>query len=499
MFLLGYDVGSSSVKATLINAETGKVTASATSPQSEMEIAAVKPGWAEQDPQMWWQNIKSATATIKRACPSELAAVKAIGISYQMHGLVLVGDNMELLRPAIIWCDSRAVSVGQQAFNDIGPDICREHLLNSPGNFTASKLAWVKQNEPDIFTRIKKVMLPGDYIAARMSGEIKTTVPGLSEAILWDYKNNALADIVLDYFQIPRELIPDIVPAFAIQGILRREIAEELSLPVGVPVSYRAGDQPNNAFALNVLEPGEIAATAGTSGVVYGVGTQAAYDAYDRVNTFVHVNHTAKAARYGVLLCLNGAGILNRWVRQNIAGDNMSYEQINQLASRSPAGANGLIILPYGNGAERTLGNSDIGCSFHNINFNIHNRSDIFRAAQEGVAFAMNYGLNIMRNMGLEIKTIRAGFSNMFLSDVFATAFATVSSACVQLYDTDGAQGAARGAGMGCGIYSNMNDAFVGLRALRTVEPADNNNLSRSYQHAYQLFESVLEKYVHYA
>jgi xylulokinase len=493
--LLGYDVGSSSVKATLIEAETGKVLAGASSPEKELEIIAKKLGWAEQDPFIWWEHVKEATRKVAsqiRNPKSEIRNVEAIGISYQMHGLVIVDKNKEVLRPSIIWCDSRAVQIGEKAAADIGRKKCLRRLLNFPGNFTVSKLKWVMENEPKIYSKIYKIMLPGDWVAMKMTGQIRTTPSGLSEGIMWDFESDSLAEFVLENYGICPELIAQTVPTFSIQGELTTEAANELGLKAGTKVSYRAGDQPNNALSLGVLESGQIAVTAGTSGVVYGISSKKNYDKLSRVNIFVHVNHSKKKPRYGVLLCLNGTGILNSWLKHNfVAGEGIDYPQMNELASGVPVGSDGLVILPYGNGAERTLENRNIGASVHGWNFNIHKKAHFLRAAQEGIVFALNYGLGIMRNMGIRLKTVKAGNANMFLSPLFAQAFATVTKTTVQLYNTDGSQGAARGAGIGAGIYKGEQDAFVGLEPVRTIEP--NKKLAAAYQEAYNRWEDVLK------
>ncbi len=487
--LLGYDVGSSSIKATLIDAETGKVLATATSPEKELEIIAKQIGWAEQYPNVWWDNVKLATRKIKDKVKFEASDVKAIGISYQMHGLVLVDKNKQVLRASIIWCDSRAVQIGQKAAVEIGEKKCLKNLLNLPGNFTASKLKWVMENEPDIYSKIYKIMLPGDYIAMKMTGEIKTTPSGLSEGIMWDFKKQALAKLVLDYYGIAEDLVAEVVPTFSVQGELTKTAADELGLKAGTKISYRAGDQPNNALSLNVLNPGEIAATAGTSGVVYGITEKSDYDIKSRVNTFVHVNHTPKTPRFGVLLCLNGTGILNSWLKHN-ATDGLDYGTMDKLAGNVKVGCEGLSILPYGNGAERTLENRNLGSSIHGLNFNIHTKAHLLRAAQEGIVFALNYGLSIMRQTGVVVKTVRAGNANMFLSPLFGEAFATVTESTVELYNTDGSQGAARGAGIGADIYKGPKEAFVGLEPVKTINP--NEKLASAYQEAYKRWEDVL-------
>jgi xylulokinase len=488
--LLGYDVGSSSVKATLMEADSGKVLAAATSPEKELEIIAKELGWAEQHPAIWWEHVKSATQKVKTQAEFEAADVKAIGISYQMHGLVIVDENKEVLRPSIIWCDSRAVQIGEQAGVDIGNEKCLKRLFNLPGNFTTSKLKWVMENEPEVYSKIHKMMLPGDYIAMRMTGEIKTTPSGLSEGIMWDFEQHGLAELILDYYGISSELIAEVVPTFSVQGELTKEAAKELGLSAGTKISYRAGDQPNNALSLNVLNPGEVVATAGTSGVVYGISDRGDYDRKSRVNTFVHVNYTTKEPRYGVLLCLNGTGILNSWLKHNF-GESLTYDEMNELAGEVSVGSDGVVILPYGNGAERTLENKDIGASVHGLNFNRHNRAHLLRAAQEGIVFALNYGLGIMHQAGVEARTVRAGDANMFLSPLFAEAFATVTGTTVELYNTDGSQGAARGAGIGAGIYKGQEDAFVGLKPVKTIEP--NEKLIAAYKQAYERWEGVLK------
>ena len=486
MYLLGYDIGSSSVKASLVDAQSGRCVASAFYPKSEAPIMAVKPGWAEQDPASWWENLKLATADIMAASGADAKDVKAIGISYQMHGLVCVDKNHNVLRPSIIWCDSRAVPYGQKAFDSLGHENCLSHLLNSPGNFTASKLAWVKENEPELYEKIYKIMLPGDYIAMKLSGEICTTVSGLSEGMLWDFAEGTPAKMLMDYYGFDMSLIPEIRPTFSEQGRVSAEAAAELGLAEGTPITYRAGDQPNNALSLNVFNPGEIASTAGTSGVVYGVLGDVNYDPKSRVNTFAHVNHTADQTRLGVLLCINGTGILNSWMKRNVAPEGISYADMNNVAAQAPIGSAGVSILPFGNGAERMLENQEVGSSIHGVNFNVHNKSHLLRAAQEGIVFSFKYGIEIMEQMGMNVNKIHAGHANMFLSPIFRETLAGVTGAVIDLYDTDGSVGAAKGAGMGAGIYKDNNEAFSTLEKLAVIEPAN----AQEYADAYELCKS---------
>ena len=489
MLLLGIDLGSSSVKASIIDGDSGKCIATAFSPSEEMKIIALKSGWAEQDPEIWWTNLKAAINVCTKKIGQQNGEIGAIGISYQMHGLVAVDKNDKVLRNSIIWCDSRAVSFGEKALNALGKEFCLSHLLNSPGNFTASKLAWVKENEPDLYTRIKKVMLPGDYIALRLTGEITTTFTGLSEGIFWDFSTNKVSDELMKYFGFDRSILPDPAVSFTISGLLLKSAAKELGLPSGIPVAYRAGDQPNNALSLNVLNPGEVAATAGTSGVIYGVTDKKKYDPYSRVNTFLHVNHSESRNRLGVLLCINGTGILNSWLRRNTA-NNMSYNDMNKVAEKVSPGSNGLCILPFGNGAERMLGNKDITSTITGLNFNIHGNAHLLRAAQEGIAFSFRYGLDIMKKTGIDPKVIRAGEANMFLSEIFREALSCVTGTVIHLYNTDGSIGAARGAGIGCGFYKSENEAFAGLEAVGMTEP--DKSKSVIYEDAYLKWKELI-------
>lgn len=491
-YLLGFDVGSSSVKASLVDADTGVCAASAFYPEKEAPIIAVKAGWAEQDPQMWWDNAKLSLKKVMSDAGVKGEDIKAIGISYQMHGLVCVDKDMKVLRPSIIWCDSRAVPYGEKAFGALGAEKCLSHLLNSPGNFTAAKLAWVKDNEPDVFDKIYKIMLPGDYIAMKLSGTINTTISGLSEGMFWDFKEKDAAGFLLDYFGFDKNLIADIVPTFSVQGEVSAAAAAELGLKECTPISYRAGDQPNNALSLNVFNPGEIASTAGTSGVVYGVLGEVNYDKRSRVNTFAHVNYTKDLDRLGVLLCINGTGILNAWVRRNVAPEGISYSEMNDMMASVPIGSEGVTIIPFGNGAERVLENREIGCSIHGINFNKHGKAHIMRAAQEGIVFSFCYGMEIMQQMGMDIRKIHAGKANMFLSDIFRNTLAGVSGATIELYETDGSVGAAKGAGMGCGIYKDNNEAFASLKKLSVIEPDEKHR--SEYLEAYTLWKEKLQK-----
>ena len=490
MKTLGLDIGSSSVKASVLDTATGECVASFTSPSTELPIDAPHPGWAEQDPDMWWEHVSICMNEIFSNGKVRADEIAAIGITYQMHGLVALDADGEPLRKSIIWCDSRAVCIGEKAFRDIGEEKCLADLLNSPGNFTASKLAWVKENEPDVFAKVDKFMLPGDYILYKLSGDKSTTESGLSEQILWDFSKNGLAEQVTGYYGIDRKLIPAQQPNIGIQAVTNAETEKTFGIKAGTPIAFRAGDQPNNAFSLNVLEPGEVAATGGTSGVVYGVTDQRKADPQSRVNTFLHVNHTANDPRYGVLLCINGTGILNAWMKR-LAAENLSYDEVNELCANVSAGSEGVIMLPFGNGAERMLCNSYTGAAMAGVDLNRHNKAHILRATQEGIAFAFRYGMDIMKGIGVDTRLIRAGKANLFLSPLFRETLSTIADAKIELYNTDGALGAARGAALGAGIYKTREEAFASLRKLEEITP--NPAIKPALEEAYARWKTELD------
>ncbi len=494
MLLLGIDVGTSSIKVSVVDSQSQKSVASTQYPEgAENRVISVFPGWAEQNPDTWWEQVQLAIRKLTSSGTFNPENIGAIGIAYQMHGLVVVDENNNSLRNSIIWCDSRAVDIGDKAFSAIGSEHALEHLLNSPANFTASKWAWVKENEADVYGKAAKIMLPGDFIALKLTGTYSTSISALSEGIFWDFKNNTISKDVIQYFGFDHDIFPEIKPLFGEHGTLKSDIASSLGLKAGIPISYKSGDQPNNALSLNVLEPGEVAATAGTSGVIYAVSDQLIYDKQSRVNTFAHVNYTKESPRTGVLLCINGTGILNYWVKENF-GQDLSYEQMNKLGAKIAAGSEGLKILPFGNGAERIFNNKIIGAQFLGLDFYTHDRSHVFRASQEGIAYAFRYGLDILRENGIYPSVIRAGLANMFQSDLFTEIFVNVTGVPVELYNNDGSVGAALGAGIGAGIFSSPKEAFSQILIQKTVEPSSDSDYEGIYQEWNHVLKNILNK-----
>ena len=491
MYYIGFDLGSSSVKAALIEASTGKSVGITQYPETEMAIVAKQTGWAEQDPNLWWKNIGKVTKKLLVQTRVESSQIKGIGIANQMHGMVVVDKNQEVIRPSIIWCDSRAVAIGDETFQGVGEDKCVSNLLNSPGNFTLSKLKWVKENEPEVFDKVDKLLLPGDFIALKLTGEATTTISGLSEGIMWDFKQNKLADWLFDYMEISTDVIPTIVPTFSNQGVVSKNAADKIGLPEGIPVLYRAGDQPNNALSLNALHPGEIAATGGTSGVVYAVTDSSCTKESSRINNFAHVNYTVENPRIGKLLCINGAGIQYSWMKQNVAASTDSYNAMNNLAASIPVGSEGLRILPFGNGAERMLNSQNTGASTFNLNFNKHNRAHLLRASLEGIAFSFVYGIDILRKDGVDLSAIRAGNDNLFRSEIFSNTIATLVGADINIIDTTGAVGAARAAGVSIGNFKSLNEAFSDNEHVMTYHPLKDKKMS---EEAYKLWIQDLEQ-----
>lgn len=491
MYLLGYDIGSSSIKAALVDANTGEQLAVAQQPKVEMEMIAEQPGWAEQQPEDWWKHVCKATQELLHTTDIAASDIKGIGIAYQMHGLVMLDRHGDAIRPSLIWCDSRAVDIGNEAFATLGEEKCLSHLLNSPGNFTASKLRWVQLHEPESYAACDKIMLPGDFIAYKLSGEINTTISGLSEGMMWDFKERKAASLVLDHYDIDDQLLPDIKDTFSVQGRVSAKASAETGLTVGTPITYRAGDQPNNALSLNVLNPGEVAATGGTSGVVYGVVDKPLYDPQSRVNGFAHVNYTEVKPLTGILLCINGAGIQYGWVRNQLTPPNTSYEALEALAAQAPVGADGLCVIPFGNGAERMLANKDVGAHFINLQLNRHQKSHLYRATLEGIAFSFVYGMHILRDMGMSIEVIKVGNDNLFLSNIFSQTIATLTGAKIEMLQTTGAVGAALAAGVGAGVYSDLTSALAQLKLEQVILPGGDR---MPYAEAYDRWESSLQK-----
>lgn len=488
MYFIGIDLGSSSVKIALVEQDSGEPLAVVQEPEKEMSIDAAQKGWAEQDPEDWWYHVCQGIKKIKTLHNLSNEQIRGMGIAYQMHGLVIVDEKGNALRKSIIWCDSRAVMIGEKAYDDLGQEFCDKQLLNSPANFTASKLRWVKENEPEIFSRIHKFMLPGDYIAFRFSEEINTTLSGLSEGIFWDFKKDSVSTELLEYYGISEKLVPDLVETFSVQSTVSKKGEEESGIKEGTPILYRAGDQPNNALSLNVFHPGEVAATGGTSGVMYAITDSLSAKECARVNNFAHVNYHKHAVKnIGKLLCINGAGIQYRWLMNNLAVE--SYEEMNHLASQVEIGSDGACIIPFGNGAERMLLNKEIGTRIVNLNLNRHHKGHLCRAALEGIAFSFVYGFELMQRDGIQPSVIRAGNDNLFRSDIFANSIATLIQQEIEIYDTTGAIGAARACSLKDGNYETFS-SFMKSDHIKTFVPHNDSSL---YQKAYQNWKKELE------
>lgn len=492
MYLLGFDIGSSSIKGALIDAESKKTIRVVSAPDREMPIDSPDRGFAEQDPEMWWKYVCRCSNMLMEHHPEAKNRIGAIGLTYQMHGLVLTDDEGKVLRSSVIWCDSRAVSTGRELEEKLDANAFLGSHYNVPGNFTFSKLRWVQKHQPDIFEQSEKFMLPGDYIAFRMTGEIRTSYTGLSEAILWNFKEGKANEDLLRQWDMDPRLIPGHAPSFATQGYVHATAREELGLDSGgkIPVSYRSGDQPNNAWSLNVNEPGVMAGAGGTSGVLYGISEDPVIDLTQRTNSFAHVNYEPERPRIGVLLCINGAGILYSWIRKNITGSDFSYDELERRATSVAPGADGLQFLPFGNGAERMLQNKPVQAHLMQLDLNRHRQDHIIRAGLEGVGFAFVYGYEIMKGLGLASDILRVGNDNLFLSGIFSGLISAMTGMRIEIREATGAVGAALGAGVGAGIYTSPQDAMKDSAVLQTVIP--DPELQELYRPYYKLWKTEL-------
>ncbi len=487
MIGIGYDIGSSFVKAALVDVETGRPIARARVPEAEISIDALQIGWAEQDPNLWWQYLCDATKKLLSDAQIKADQISSIGISYQMHGLVLVDQELNPLRKSIIWCDSRATPYGEGAFEKLGATYCKEHLLNSPGNFTASKLAWVIENEPELYQKAFKLMLPGDFLSAKLTGEPQTTITGLSEGIFWDFKTDQPSEALFDHYQIDQNLIPEIVSNFTVQATVSNAGAKATGLKAGTPITYRAGDQPNNAYTLGARKAGDVVATGGTSGVVYALTDQLSGQELTKVNTFAHVDYQPQKKIFGKLLNLNGAGIQYRWLHR-LMGE-LGYDKLNEMAQKVPIGSNGLQVFPFGNGAERMLDNKVVNGHISNINFNIHDNHHMVRATLEGIAFAMIYGIEILKNDGVEIETLKVGNDNLFLSGVFSKTIADSLGISIQMLEATGAEGAAKAS------IARADQTQSNINITKTINPNPNNqdqSITAFEKWKKQLFNNII-------
>ena len=487
MFNIGLDIGTSFVKVALTEINSGKAIDLISYPEKEQDIISIKNGWAEQDPNVWWQNSCEAIRLLINRNNINPVNIKGVGVSYQMHGLVMVDSSGKCLRNSIIWCDDRAVDIGKKAYYDLGNQFCVENLLNSPANFTASKLKWIKDNESELFSKIYKIMLPGDYIAYKLSGKINTTKSGLSEGIFWDYKKDKISTELLNYYGIKESIFPEIVPSFGYQCCVDEKGANDTGLTPNTPINYRAGDQPNNALSLNVLTPGQIAATAGTSGVIYAVSSNILTSESERINNFIHVSNDDNLI-IGKLLCINGAGIQYSKLKNDLNIE--SYDEMNEMSNIPPVGSSNLIYLPFGNGSERMLNNKNIGSKLINFDQNVHEDSFVIRSTLEGIAFAFVYGMQILIKDGVKPVNIRAGNDNLFRSNVFGETIATLLNLNIEIYETTGAIGASRAVDLHLGDFDKFGNNIIENDFLKNYYPQKNKF---DYLNAYNLWLKELK------
>lgn len=473
MAFLGIDVGTSSVKVSIVG-EDGVILASATAPaSSERAINSPNPNWAEQNPEDWWEDAQQAILNLPLEARLQ---VEAIGIAYQMHGLVLVDSQFQPVRPSIIWCDGRNIQESQILAESLGLDALENRLLNKPGTLTLAKLAWVAEHEPETLAKAHTFGLPGDFIAYKLTGEWSTTKSGYSEMVGWDFG----ASIPFEEgfrkagWKLP---LPEARPNLEEGAPIQKVIAEKLGLPPSARVTYRAGDQPNNAFGLGVLQQGETAISAGTSGVLYGIGDSSP-GLHEGINRFLHVN-----SQIGVLMCLNGVGSALAFARRTWF-QNQSYEALSELASQANP-ENCPYFFPFGNGAERILSERAFS-GFTELDFNRHNLPELARSVFEGIAFAYRLGSEKMEKAGCLSKVVNGTESGLLKSSFFAQLLANELQVELILSEGDGSTAAARGAALG---IKKILPKPAPLKRYLPTSPANHERFS----HWHKILEKFLQ------
>jgi xylulokinase len=480
---LGIDVGTGGSRALLVNRQ-GEVVAACTVAHEDMHMA--QPLWAEQRPENWWDAVVTTIRGVLAQAGVAGAEVRGIGLSGQMHGLVMLDSAHDVIRPALIWCDQRS----QRQVDWVNAKVGTARVLECIANpvltgFTLPKLLWVRDNEPQHFDRLRKVLLPKDYVRFRLTGEFATEVSDASGTALFDVVKRRWSFKLADAVGVDRAVLPECFESSDVTGAISREAAELTGLAEGTPVVGGGGDQAASAVGNGIVAPGIVSCTLGTSGVVFAHMEEVAYDPAGRVHTFCH----AVRGKWHVMGVTQGAGLSLQWFRNQLA-PGADYDALMAEAATAPAGSHGLCWLPYLMG-ERTphldalARGGWVGLTAK------HRRADLIRSLIEGVTYSQKDCLDIVASLGVEIRSVRAsggGAKSLFwrqvLADVFAKPVVTLAS------QEGSALGAALLAMVGTGEYASVPEVCGAvIREEARVEPGWEN--AEVYARGHRVYQAL--------
>ena len=485
--VLGIDVGTGGTRAVLLD-QAGRVLGAATAEHAPM--ASPQLGWAEQDPRDWWRAARIAIRECLVKASAKANEVAAIGLSGQMHGLVMLDENGEVLRPALLWCDQRTEKECQGITERVGAKRLIELVANPAlTGFTLPKIWWVRAHEPQVWARARSLMLPKDYVRFKLTGARATDVADASGTLLFDVVNRRWSSEMLQASDLQPEILPQVFESPEITGRVSKDGAAASSLQEGTPVVAGGGDQAAGAVGMGIVEPGNVSATIGTSGVVFAATSRPVVEPQGRIHTFCH----AIPGRWHVMGVTQGAGLSLRWFRDQFCVG-ASYDELMKEAAAAPAGADGLLWTPYLMG-ERTphldpnARGALVGLTAQ------HTRAHVIRAILEGVAFSLRDTFTIFRDLGVPVKSIRLGGGGA-RSPLWQQIQADVYGMRVDLIAAEegAAYGAALLAGVGAGVWPSVETACeTSVHVAKQVEPIAKNVelMNRRYEEYRKLYPAL--------
>ncbi len=497
-YLIGLDLGTTRVKALLVSTD-GEIIATAdeTYPLDRPVDKA-----AEQDPEQWWENGGKVIKAVLESSGVERGKVRGLGLAGQMHTAVFLDKSFRPVRPAITWADNRSADQAKRIERELGKDTLLDITYNRslPG-FTAPKILWLKENEPDVFSRVERVVLPKDYLRYRLTGELKSEKAGASATLLFDLEAEQWSEQILKLVGLSTDSVPPLIESTAIAGNITKEAAETTGLVEGTPVIAGAGDQQAGALGIGAVEPGTVVSTIGTGGQLFTTAKKLVEPEEGRV----HVFRQCLPDSWHVMGAMQAAGLALRWFRESImeysGNTKVTYEYLSELASRAPAGSGDLMFLPYLTGERSPHLDPDARGCFVGLSLN-HELPHLVRSIMEGVTFGMRDSMEILQEMGLPIDEIRCAGGGASSSvwrriqaDVYERSVARTN------IEESAALGAALLAGIGTNIFPpdpvESTDLF--LEVTEGVEPDSEiaetyNRLHRRYQAIYRALKPEFKK-----